>query len=142
MKPIHQNRRLIVIAVCTLAVVAGAYLLLRALGDNKQLFKNPSDVVAVNFVQGDNQIRIGGLVVADSVVKGDNIVTTFSVINFTNPDPNIKPLKVIYNKVLPDLFKEGQGVVMTGKLGADNIFVASNVLAKHDENYMHKMPES
>jgi len=142
MKPKHQNKRLITMAIVALAVVSGAYLLLGALGDNKQLFVNPSDVVAATYVQGENKIKIGGMVVEGSVVKVDGLNTSFSVINFENPNPDIPALKVTYNDVLPDLFGEGQGVVMTGKLSPNGIFVASNVLAKHDENYMPKMPDS
>ena len=129
-------------AVVALAVVSGAYLLLGALGDNKQLFINPSDVVAATYVQGENKIKVGGLVVGGSVVKTDGLNTSFSVINFDNPNPDTPELKVTYNNVLPDLFAEGQGVVITGKLGANGVFVASNVLAKHDENYMPKMPDA
>ncbi|MCF6274866.1 MAG: cytochrome c maturation protein CcmE [Robiginitomaculum sp.] len=142
MKPKHQNQRLITLTVAALAVVGGAYLLLGALGDNKQLFVNPSTVVASSYVQGENEIKIGGLVVEGSVVKIDGLNTRFSVINFDDPDPNVPVLKVTYNNVLPDLFAEGQGVVMTGKLAPSGTFIASNVLAKHDENYMPKMPES
>lgn len=129
-------------AIVALAVVGGAYLLLRALGDNKQLFVNPSVVVDRTYVQGVNKIKIGGMVVEGSVVKTDGLNTSFSVINFDDPDPNVPALNVVYYDVLPDLFAEGQGVVMTGKLAPDGTFIASNVLAKHDENYMPKMPES
>ena len=125
-----------------LAVVAGSFLLLKALGDNKQLFKNPSDVVSAAFIQGENEIRIGGLVVEGSVVKIDGLHTNFSVVNFMNADDNIAALKTEYKGVLPDLFREGQGVVMTGRVNADGVFIANNVLAKHDENYMPKMPDS
>lgn len=142
MKPKHQNKRLATIAVAAVAVIGGAYLLLGALGDNKQLFINPSDVVAPTYIQGANKIKIGGLVVEGSVVKQDGLNIRFSVVNFMDADPDIPVLKVFYNDVLPDLFAEGKGVVMTGKLGPDGTFVASNVLAKHDENYMPKMPES
>ena len=142
MKPKHQNKRLITMAVVALAVVGGAYLLLGALGDNKQLFVNPSDVVDRTYVQGANKIKIGGLVVEGSLVKLDGLNTKFSVINFDNPNPDIPALNVVYNDVLPDLFAEGQGAVITGKLAPNGTFIASNVLAKHDENYMPKMPES
>ncbi len=142
MKPKHQNKRLITFAVIALAVVSGAYLILRALGDNKQLFVNPSDVVAASYIQGDNKIKIGGLVVAGSVIKKDGLNTNFSIVNFDDPDPALPALKVKYNDVLPDLFAEGQGVVITGTLAPNGVFVASNVLAKHDENYMPKMPKS
>ena len=129
-------------AVVALAVVSGAYLLLGALGDNKQLFVNPSDVVAPTYIQGANKVRIGGLVVDGSLVKHDGLNIEFTVINFADASPDVPPLKVKYNDVLPDLFREGQGVVITGKLSPDGTFIASNVLAKHDENYMPKMPES
>lgn len=129
-------------AVGALAIVAGAYLLLKALGDNKQLFLNPSNVVGSAFIQGENEIRIGGLVVEGSVVKINGLNTTFSVVNFMHVDENIPALATQYKGVLPDLFREGQGVVMTGRVNADGVFIASNVLAKHDENYMPKMPDS
>ena len=125
-----------------LAVVAGALLLMQALGENKQLFKNPSDIVRLDFVQPDNQIRVGGLVVRGSVEKPDGLRTDFTIINFENADPDIPPLNVHYEGVLPDLFRDGQGVVLTGKMTANRVFVASNILAKHDENYMPKMPNS
>ncbi len=142
MKPKHQNKRLMTMAIVTFAAIGGAYLLLGALGDNKQLFVNPSDVVDSTYVQGANSIKIGGLVVEGSLVKTDGLNSSFSVINFDNPDPNIPALPVVYNDVLPDLFAEGQGTVITGKLAENGTFIASNVLAKHDENYMPKMPGS
>ncbi len=129
-------------AVGALAIVAGAFLLLKALGDNKQLFLTPSNVVSATFIQGENEIRIGGLVVEGSVVKTDGLNTSFSVVNFMTADDSIPALATTYKGVLPDLFREGQGVVMTGRVNADGVFIASNVLAKHDENYMPKMPDS
>ncbi|MEE9271667.1 MAG: cytochrome c maturation protein CcmE [Robiginitomaculum sp.] len=142
MRPKHRNRRIGIIAISALVAGVGAFLLLQALGDNKQLFKNPSDVVALTFIQGVNDIRVGGLVVDASVQKIGGLVTTFSVVNFENVDESVTPLKVHYVGVLPDLFREGQGVVMTGRYSPDGVFIASNVLAKHDENYMPKMPDS
>ena len=129
-------------AMGALVIVAGAFLLLKALGENKQLFLNPSNVVSSTFIQGENEIRIGGLVVEGSVVKVDGLNTAFSVVNFMHADEDIPALATVYKGVLPDLFREGQGVVMTGRVNSDGIFVASNVLAKHDENYMPKMPDS
>jgi cytochrome c-type biogenesis protein CcmE len=142
MKPKHRNRRLSVIAGSVVLTVLGAVLLLKALGDNKQLFVNPSNVVATTYVQGDNAIRIGGLVVDGSVQKPDGLLTEFTVIDFIEPDLDIPALHVRYEGVLPDLFREGQGVVLTGRLNSDHVFIASNVLAKHDENYMPKLPDS
>ena len=142
MKPRHQNRRFITILFVSLFAIFGAYLLLKALGDNKQLFKNPSDVVSSSYVQGEKSIRIGGLVVTGSIEKPDALHTNFTVVNFEDANMGVPELIVHYEGVLPDLFRDGQGVVMTGKLSADGIFVASNLLAKHDENYMPKMPDS
>jgi cytochrome c-type biogenesis protein CcmE len=142
MKPRYRNQRLAIFSLCAVAAVLGATLVLKALQENKQFFKNPSDVVNLSYVQGDREIRIGGLVVDDSIVKGQGLVTEFSLINFENADDRVPALNVLYEGVLPDLFREGQGVVITGKLNNSGVFIASNVLAKHDENYMPKMPES
>lgn len=142
MKPRHRNRRALTVFVYGAVLLIGTTLLLKALGENKQLFKNPSDVVKIDYVQGENAIKVGGLVVMDSIDKPDALNTIFSIVNFENADPGIRPLNVHYKGVLPDLFREGQGVVLTGKLGSDGVFIASSVLAKHDENYMPKMPAS
>ncbi len=123
-------------------VIAGTSLLLKALGDNKQLFVNPSVLVQTGYAQGENPVRVGGLVVSGSLHKPGGLVTKFTVIDFEDADATIPALHVVYEGVLPDLFGEGQGVVLTGKLGAGNVFNASNVLAKHDENYMPKLPQS
>lgn len=141
MKPKHRNRRISTLLIVAIAVLAGTFLLLQALNDNKQLFKHPSDVTNPAYVFGSQEIRIGGLVAIDSVVKGPALETKFRVIDFEGADPSTAGLIVKYDQVLPDLFREGQGVVITGKLNSEGIFVASNILAKHDENYMPKMPE-
>ncbi|MBL4870990.1 MAG: cytochrome c maturation protein CcmE [Robiginitomaculum sp.] len=126
--------------LAALIVLAGVVLLLKALGDNKQLFKNPSAVVSMDYIQGVNPIKVGGLVVTGTIDKQDGLNTLFSIVNFENADPNIPSLKIHYKGVLPDLFREDQGVVITGKLKPNGVFDASEVLAKHDENYMPKMP--
>ena len=141
MKPIHRNSRLLKVGLGAAATVAGVSLLIMAMGDYTELFKNPSDVVNVAFVQGEQKIRVGGVIVEGSIVKSEGLITNFSVIDFMEADENIPALKIRYDKVLPDLFREGEGVVVTGKLNADGLFIASKVLAKHDENYMPKMPE-
>ncbi|NNC37605.1 MAG: cytochrome c maturation protein CcmE [Acidimicrobiales bacterium] len=141
MKPVHRNRRISTLLLGAIAVLIGTFLLLQVLNENKQLFKHPSDVLNPSYVSGPNDIRIGGLVAAESVIKGPGLATTFRVIDFEHADPDSAGLKVRYDKVLPDLFREGQGVVVTGRLNPDGVFIANNVLAKHDENYMPKMPE-
>ena len=141
MKPKHRNSRLMKVGLGALVTIAGMFLLLKALDEYKELFKNPSDVVNIAFVQGEQSIRVGGLIVEGSIVKGEGLITDFSVIDFMEADENVPALKIRYDKVLPDLFREGEGVVVTGKLNEDGLFIASKVLAKHDENYMPKMPE-
>ena len=141
MKPKHRNRRISTLLIGAIAVLVGTFLLLQALNDNKQLFKHPSDIMNPAFVNGPQEIRAGGLVAIGSVEKGEGLNIQFRIIDFEDADPNNPGLLVKYNKVLPDLFREGQGVVITGKLDLNGVFVANNVLAKHDENYMPKMPE-
>jgi len=141
MKSKHGNRRVLRILLVAIVAIIGVFLVLKALGDNKQLFKHPSDVVSPSFVQGFNSIRVGGLVVPGSLVKVPPLISEFNVIDFEDADETVPPLRIHYNKALPDLFRGGQGVVITGKLGEDGVFIASNILAKHDENYMPKMPE-
>jgi len=141
MKPKHRNSRLMKVGLGALVTIAGMFLLLKALDEYKELFKNPSDVVNIAFVQGEQSIRVGGLIVDGSIVKSEGLITNFSVIDFMEADENVPALKIRYDKVLPDLFREGEGVVVTGKLNEDGLFIASKVLAKHDENYMPKMPE-
>ncbi len=141
MKPKHRNSRLLKVGIGALVTIAGMFLLLKALGNYKELFKNPSDVVNIAFVQGEQSIRVGGMIVDGSIVKSEGLITTFSVIDFMDAPENVPALNIRYDKVLPDLFREGEGVVVTGKLNEDGLFVASKVLAKHDENYMPKMPE-
>jgi cytochrome c-type biogenesis protein CcmE len=141
MRPKHRNRRISTLLLGGIAVLVGTFLLLQALNDNKQLFKHPSDVTNPAYINGPQEIRIGGLVAMDSVVKGPGLQTKFRIIDFEGADPSSVGLTVKYDQILPDLFREGQGVVITGKLNSNEIFIASNVLAKHDENYMPKMPD-
>ncbi len=142
MKPKHRNRRMVNSLLAALIILTGTVLLLKALGDNKQLFINPSNVVSLDYIQGVNPVKVGGLVVDGSITKPDSLNTQFMIINFDDANPEIPSLEVHYKGVLPDLFREGQGVVLTGKLKPNGVFEASSVLAKHDENYMPKMPKS
>lgn len=137
MRPPHQNRRLLMIGIGAVILLLGAALLLSALQQNTQFFHDPADVVADGFVAKSKRIRIGGLVKDGSIVRGQGLNTTFAVKNFEG-DPT-RFLLVEYDGVLPNLFREGQGVVLTGALNDEGIFVASEVLAKHDENYKPKM---
>jgi len=113
-------------------------MLLSALSKNTQFFYNPSDVLQDSFAPKSSVIRIGGLVSADSLMKGDQLDVSFKVQDFENHSGDA--LAVSYNGILPDLFREGEGVVITGEM-AGNEFIASEILAKHDNEYRPKMPE-
>lgn len=134
----HRNKRLGIFAVCAVITVTGTVLLLSALSKNTQFFYNPSDVFSNAFAPKSTTIRIGGLVTEGTVVKGDQLQVNFSVHDFE--DPQGITLPVFYNGILPDLFREGEGVVMTGEL-VDGELIASEILAKHDNEYRPKMPE-
>ena len=128
MKPRHKRMLLIGGGVAALAL--SATLVLSAFQKNMVFFFSPSQVVSKEAPQ-NRTFRIGGLVEAGSVKREpDGLTTRFVVTDTANRIP------VSYKGALPDLFKEGKGVVSQGKLGADGVFVASEVLAKHDENYM------
>ncbi len=105
-------------------------LVLYAMRQNIMLFHTPSQVVA-GEVQGNKLFRVGGLVVTGSVVKGNDGLTT----EFDLTDMG-RSIRVRYTGLLPDLFREGQGIVAQGLLNEKGVFVAQEVLAKHDENYM------
>lgn len=141
MKPPNRNRRLTIFASCAVVAITGAYLLMSALKDNTQFFHNPSGVLAPGFEAKSDDIRIGGLVAIDSIVTGEGLRTDFVVHDFENPDKLPDKLPVSYSGVLPDLFREGEGVVMTGRMVGD-VFEADEVLAKHDNEYRPKLPES
>ena len=126
-----KKRLYTVIAGLTMLGVAAA-LVLTAFEDNIVFFYSPTDITEKALRPGQT-VRLGGLVQADSVKKASDGVTTEFVITDTN-----KTISVRYAGLLPDLFREGQGVVTQGSLGPDGTFVASEVLAKHDENYMPK----
>jgi cytochrome c-type biogenesis protein CcmE len=127
----RKRRRLILIggALCVLAVAVG--LMLNAFRDSIVFFNSPTDVAEKHIAPG-TRIRIGGLVKAGSVVRGDDLKIRFDV-----TDGN-RDIAVAYQGVLPDLFREGQGVVAEGALNGGGLFDADTILAKHDENYMPK----
>ncbi len=126
MKPRQKRLALILGGVAVLGIAA--YLILSAFQQNLVFFFSPSDVVAQKAPSG-RAFRIGGLVEPGSV-KRDGVTVSFKVTDTANTIP------VVYQGILPDLFKEGKGVVAQGKIGPDGMFHASEVLAKHDENYM------
>lgn len=130
MKP--KRRRLVLVSVGLLALFGAAALVLTALEDNLVFFYSPSDL-AERPQPPANAFRLGGLVEEGSIERSsDGITTTFRITDMANS------VSVSYSGILPDLFREGQGVVTEGTLGSDGLFTAREVLAKHDENYMPK----
>ena len=123
-----RNKRLTWIGVVLIAAVAIVTLVLKAFSSNLVFFYSPTQVAAHEAPEG-RLFRIGGLVVAGSL-RREGVDCSFVVTDLS------KSLPVHYRGILPDLFKEGKGVVAQGRLGVDGVFVAQEVLAKHDENYM------
>ena len=126
MKPRHK--RAAAIALGVVAIGAATALVLTAFEQNLVFFFTPSQVAANEAPQG-RTFRIGGMVLPGSV-KRDGVEVRFVVTD------TAKTIPVTYRGALPDLFREGKGVVAQGQLGADGVFAAREVLAKHDENYM------
>jgi cytochrome c-type biogenesis protein CcmE len=126
MKPRQKRIALIVGGLASLAIAAT--LALNALDSNIALYVTPSEVAAGKSPQG-KAFRIGGLVKEGSIKRQD--MTVRFVITDT-----AKEIPVAYTGILPDLFRDGKGAVVQGRLGGDGIFAATEVLAKHDENYM------
>ena len=128
MKP--RQKRFVFIAVALAAVGVAVGLVLYALRGNVNLYFTPTQVFNNEVPQG-RSFRIGGLVEDGSVKRDPDGLTVRFVITDTH-----KSFPVVYKGILPDLFKEGKGVVAQGRLGPDGVFHATEVLAKHDENYM------
>jgi len=128
----RKHRRLLVVAGGMAALGLAVGLLAMVLEDNFVFFYSPSEIA--EKVKGpDQRVRLGGLVEMDSVTKSDDGLTvTFRITDMAETVP------VTFTGLLPDLFREGQGVVCEGSLRADGVFEAATVLAKHDENYMPK----
>jgi len=126
MKRKHKRLTFVVIALCLLGVAAA--LVLSAFEDNIVFFHSPTDIKQKNIAEG-RRIRLGGLVEEGSVKKAEDAIVNFRVTDMATA------INVTYKGILPDLFREGQGVVAEGQLKG-GVFVADEVLAKHDETYM------
>jgi len=126
MKPRHRRAAVVLGVLAAVGAIVG--LVLNAFNSNLVFFYTPTQIAAKEAPQG-RTFRIGGLVQAGSVVR-EGVTVRFLVTDTAQTVP------VRYEGVLPDLFKEGKGVVAQGQLGADGVFTAREVLAKHDENYM------
>ena len=126
----NRTKRGLWIAAGLAGLGIAAALVLNAFQSNLVFFLTPSQVAA-NEAPRDRNFRIGGLVEAGSVVRDkDGLTVRFRVTDTAQTIP------VVYTGILPDLFREGKGVVAQGRVGSDGVFKASEVLAKHDENYM------
>ena len=128
MKPRHKR---LILVVCALALLSlGATFVLKAFRSNLVFFYTPTEVFAGQVPQGQ-AFRIGGMVLEDSLQRNEDGVTVRFAVTDT-----IENVPVQYTGILPDLFQEGKGVVAQGRMDPKGIFVADQVLAKHDENYM------
>lgn len=127
----HRRRRLTLIALVLLAVGSTIGLTLRALNSNINLFYAPDQIVG-GEAPINQRIRAGGMVADGSLVReAEGLMVRFDV-----TDRAGSVFEMAYEGILPDLFREGQGIVATGYLREDGKFMAEEVLAKHDENYM------
>jgi len=125
-----RKKRLAVVALIVVGVGAAAAVAFTALNDNMLYFVSPTDVHA-NAAPADKRIRLGGLVAAGSVEReSDSLVVQFDVTDGRHDVP------VRFQGILPDLFREGQGVIAHGRLDENGHFQADEVLARHDETYM------
>ena len=125
----RRQRRLTLVGFCALGLSTAAMLSAVAFRDTLVFFYSPSDLAANDAPPSDRMFRLGGMVAKGSVHRaGDRV--DFTVTDFT------ASLPVTYSGILPDLFRDGQGVVAEGELGPDRIFHATTILAKHDERYM------
>ena len=125
----RKQRRLTMIGGSLAVLAVAAALVLNAMRDSIVFFSTPSTAAEKHIAAG-KRFRLGGLVEPGSLVRGDNLAVSFQV------GDGSATLPVSYKGILPDLFREGQGVVAEGALDASGVFKADTVLAKHDENYM------
>lgn len=125
-----RNKRLMFVVIGVAGLGIAATLVLNAFNSNMVFFFSPTQVKAKEAPQ-DRTFRLGGMVKEGSLMREDDGLT----VHFDVTD-NFETIKVTYKGILPDLFQEGQGVVAQGKLGGEGGFMATEVLAKHDESYM------
>ena len=125
----RRRQRLVLVGLIVVGCTIATGLALLALRENINLFFSPSQIVE-GTAPSNTTIRLGGMVVAGSVQRGDNLGVTFALTDLA------EQVTVTYEGILPDLFREGQGIVTQGKLDSTGRFVAEQVLAKHNETYM------
>ena len=125
-----RKKRILVVCMMIAGISVAALLILTAFEKNLMYFYSPTEIINGEAPQS-RSFRIGGLVVSDTVIRNPDDLKVSFVLTDT-----VHEIKVIYDGILPDLFREGQGIVANGKLKSENVFVPDEVLAKHDENYM------
>jgi len=126
---IKRRKRLLIIFLAFFALSISGFLILNASRDSLIYFYSPTEIIKKSDIKGKT-IRIGGLVEAKSIIYLYSSKLQFTVTDGTNK------IIVFYEGILPDLFREGQGVICEGKINLEGVFVAERILAKHDENYM------
>lgn len=124
-----RQRRMILVGLILAGVAGASFLALTAFQKNLLYFYTPAQV-ASGEAPRDYSFRVGGLVVQGSVQRDQGVTVHFSVTD------GVASVPVVYTGILPDLFREGQGIISIGKLNGQGVFEATEVLAKHDENYM------
>ncbi len=127
----RKQKRLSWIGVMGVVLTVAVGLVLYALSSKISFSLDPTELLAKNLSPGE-RIRLFGLVKEGSVKRGEGLAVKFELTDTANTVP------VAFNNILPDLFREGQGIITEGSLNEDGVFVADTVLAKHDENYMPK----
>ena len=124
-----RQKRMVLVGLILVGVAGAVFLALTAFQKNLLYFYTPSQVVSGEAPK-DYTFRVGGLVVKGSVKRTEGVTVRFDVTD------GVATVPVVFTGILPDLFREGQGIISIGKLTAGGVFEASEVLAKHDENYM------
>ena len=127
----RKQKRLSWIGVMGMVLAVAVGLVLYALSSKISFSLDPTELLAKKIAPGE-RIRLFGLVKEGSVERGEGLAVKFELTDTANTVP------VAFNNILPDLFREGQGIITEGSLNEDGVFVADSVLAKHDENYMPK----
>jgi|ERR1051326_5277688 cytochrome c-type biogenesis protein CcmE len=130
----RRHKRIIFIVCCLAALSLGTFLVFRALGDNLAFAISPTEIVTKK-APANRVVRVGGLVEKGSLKRdNDGLTIRFSVTDTANSIPIV--YKETASRPVPDLFKEGRGCVVQGRVGSDGVFYADQIMAKHDENYM------
>ena len=129
-KMLPRHKRFLGILATLIGVTAAIYLILTSFQDNLLYYLTPSEAITKN-IDEESSFRIGGLVEIDSFKRSEGSLKSRFVLT-----DGIESIEVNYTGILPDLFREGQGIIVTGSFDNQKIFIASEVLAKHGENYM------